>query len=545
LDLRPYQADCILAVRDAFNKGIKNPLACLPTGSGKSLVITTLADSLQKKGHKVTVLSHTQEILKQLADTYEAVSGNHSAIYSASLGSKDIGPVTFAQIQSAANNAGLFCGSRVVLIDEADRVPVSGDGQYRTFLSTLRNVQPDVRVAGFTATPYRLGTGLCYGPGALFDTLVFDANVGRLIEQGFLCNLRTKQGVSPELSGVHVRAGEFVSEELELAMMDKRIIEESIKEIIKWGQDRHSWLLFCSGVKHAKAVLGVLNSYGIHSCAMVTGESSKEDRAGHVADFRAATLRCLVNINVLSVGFDAPNVDLIAMLRPTQSPGLYYQQIGRGLRKHPSKNDTLVLDLSDNIARHGPIDTLNNRIERKSRVAEVGIAPTKCCPQCSEIMHAAIAKCPACGYEFPKDLVKHGAFASRDAILSNITTVSVKRLRYGVHAPGDRSKKQSLKVDYFAEGDGLTPVASEFIHLDASGHPHAYSLALAWIKTNPKHEEVGLSVDGGKLLGKGVVLPTVLAALPFIKLLPTPKAIRIMPNSQNPKWCSVVGREWM
>jgi len=543
MQARPYQTDAILATRNALNKGIKNPLVCLPTGSGKGYCITKLAHTFQEQGRDVTVFVHTQELITQLAQTYERISGLKAAIFSASLGEKNVGPVTFAQIQSAHRCPGLFSSSQICIVDECDRHGLDTDSMYSSLFATLRNIQPNLRVIGFTATPYRLGTGLVYGPGQPFDSMVYDANVGDLIKEGYLCQLRTKQGTAPDLSGVHVRAGEYVSGELELAMSDRLTIEAGVSEIIRWGQDRHSWLLFCSGVKHALAVQACLKARGVDG-AVVTGETSPNDRNSYITGFKEGSIRCLINCMVLTVGFDAPNVDLIAMLRPTMSAGLYMQILGRGLRKHTSKCDTLVLDLSGNIERHGPIDTLNDRIEKKSRVAGAGVAPVKACPECCELIHASVMKCPSCGYIWTRDLAKHGTVASHLSVLSELTTVPVTKKRLGVNSPSDRSRKQTLKVEYFTEGDIVNPIATEFISLDTTANPFAYSQGVKWLRDTPGLAEAGLVIDGDKVLGKGVHLKTVLDVVPFVKNLPTPKAIKTMPNSNNPKYRSVIARVW-
>jgi len=162
-------------------------------------------------------------------------------------------------------------------------------------------------------------------------------------------------------------------------------------------------------------------------------------------------LKYLVNVNVLTTGFDAPNVDCVVLLRPTASPGLFYQMVGRGFRLHESKTDCLVLDYGNNITRHGPVDAV--RIKESSQRDGDGTAPAKECPKCHQIVHATVSVCNECGYEFPKRSVAHETEASSEGIVSGETTdttYTVLDIDYSVHqkrgaVPGE---PQTMRIDY-------------------------------------------------------------------------------------------------
>jgi DNA repair protein RadD len=166
--------------------------------------------------------------------------------------------------------------------------------------------------------------------------------------------------------------------------------------------------------------------------------------------FREGKLKYLVNVNVLTTGFDAPNIDCVALVRPTMSPGLYYQMCGRGFRLHPGKQDCLVLDFGGNVLRHGPVDQIKAETVHNGN----GVAPAKECPQCHSVIAAGYAICPDCGYAFPPpERQKHDAKASTAGILSGDVTTNeylVKDVLYSVHvkrgAPPEHPK--TLRVDY-------------------------------------------------------------------------------------------------
>jgi DNA repair protein RadD len=321
---------------------------------------------------------------------------------------------------------------------------------YRTFLAEAKVVNPQVRLVGLTATPYRMTTGMICGPENLLNEVCYEVGVRELIVRGYLCPLKTKAGKRKvDTGGLHIRGGEFIAGEVEALMDDDGLVRGACREIVDYTQDRHSVLIFASGVQHAQHVQRVLGEMGAE-CGFVCGETPSSERAHTLRRFREGALKYLVNVNVLTTGFDAPNIDCVALLRPTNSPGLYYQMVGRSFRLHPGKTDALILDFGGNILRHGPVDAL----EIKDRDAGTGEAPAKECPQCQAVIHAAYAVCPECGYEFPPpEREKHDRRASDAAILSGEATVTeypVREVSYSVHtkrdAPPDAPK--TMRVQY-------------------------------------------------------------------------------------------------
>jgi superfamily II DNA or RNA helicase len=307
-----------------------------------------------------------------------------------------------------------------VLVHNCDRIPADGEGQYRTLIADLELCNPDLRIVGLTATPYRTGFGLVYGKDAIFEEMVYDARITELIKDGYLSALIGKDGGAPDLSDIHVRKGDYVASELEDYMSNDKRVAAAVREILKYASGRKKTLIFASGVKHANMVSQALAAAGIN-CPVITGEMPTAERAELIKKFKAGMLSFLVNINVLSIGFDASDIDMIVLLRPTKSPALYYQQIGRGMRIHEGKTNCLILDLAGNIREHGPVDTLNDSIKKRKSAKSTGRPMAKTCPSCQALVALAVKECGDCGHVFvseEQDTVKHATTAYSDQPLS-------------------------------------------------------------------------------------------------------------------------------
>ena len=330
------------------------------------------------------------------------------------------------------------------------------------------------------------------------------------MQQGYLCQVVPKQTETQlDVGGVGTRGGEFIAKDLEAAVDRDEVTRAVVSEIVQHGEGRGSWLIFCFGVAHARHVRDAIREHGI-SCETVTGDTPAPERDGILAGFKAGRLRCVTNANVLTTGFDAPGTDLIALLRPTKSVGLYVQMVGRGTRLAEGKEDCLVLDFAGNTARHGPIDTVDGRKKEKSD--EPGEAPIKVCPECQTINHASVRHCIVCDYEFPPPAVKVAPKAASNALLStqlqagwcNVTDVSFARHE----KPG---KPASLRVTYEC---GLAR-HSEWVCFEHTGFPR--QKAVSWWTRRANHLPAPGSVN---------------EALHHIDALPRPVAIQVRPAGQ-------------
>ena len=450
LTLRPYQNDAIEAIYAYFEDHKGNPLIVIPTAGGKALVLAAFSEGVLKvwPDQRILVVTHVRELIAQNhAEMMGLWPEAPAGIYSAGLGRREADArILFAGIQSVHRRAAEIGHCDLVLIDEAHLIPTASATMYRRFLGELTAINPKLKVIGFTATPYRLESGMLHeGDGALFTDVAYEISVRELIDQGYLCPLVSKQPKTKlDIAGVGSRGGEFIASELQAAVDKEAITRAAVSEIIAYGADRKSWLAFCSGVEHARHVAEEFRCRGI-ACATIFGDTPKDERDGIIIAFKRGEIRALASMGVLTTGFNAPAVDLIAMLRPTKSAGLYVQMAGRGTRLAPGKDNCLVLDFAGNVSRHGPIDLVE---PRKPGGGGGGEAPTKVCPECESILPIAASECPDCGYEFPPPEVKIAPTASTLAILSGRRDrwVEVSSVAYRKHVKA--GSPPSLRVEY-------------------------------------------------------------------------------------------------
>ena len=380
LTLRPYQQAAIDAIYGYFAGNAGHPLVVIPTAGGKSLVMAAFIEGVLKAwpDQRILVVTHVRELIAQNhAELIGLWRDAPAGICSAGLGRRDLGArILFAGIQSIHRRAYDVQQCDLVLIDEAHLIPAASNTMYRRFLDTLARINPQLKVIGFTATPYRTGSGMLHeGKGALFTDIAYEVSVRQLIDDGFLCPLVSKAAETRlDVSGVGSRGGEFIPGQLQAAVDLPEVTQAAIDEVVRLGSDRRSWLAFCAGVEHATHVAEAIRARGF-TAATIFGDTPKPERDRIIAAFKRGEIRALASMGVLTTGFNAPGVDLIAMLRPTKSTGLYVQMAGRGTRLAPGKADCLVLDFAGNVARHGPIDAVKPKKpgSRRGRRAGQGL----------------------------------------------------------------------------------------------------------------------------------------------------------------------------
>jgi DNA repair protein RadD len=478
INLRPYQKEAIDSTFRYFADNDGNPLIVLPTGTGKSVVIAEFCRQTLKDwpDTKILVVTHVRELIKQNHDELKTLWPEAPAgINSAGLKKRDYDPsIVFCGIQSVHKKASNFVKVDLVLIDEVHLVPRKTNTMYQRFLSNLKIMNPHMRVIGLTATPYRLDSGLLHtGKEALFDAVSYEAELKDMVDHGYLTRLMSKQPKTRlDVSSVSIRGGEFVAGELERAVDRTDVNESVVREIVVLGAERKSWLIFCAGVKHATHIAEIVRRYGV-SCETIFGDTPSAERDRIVRDFKAGKIRALASMGVLTTGFNAPIVDLLAILRPTESTGLYIQIMGRGMRNSPGKEDCLVLDFAGNIARHGPVDRVNPKKPRQSDGE--GVAPTKTCPKCQSIVFAGTSECPDCGYKWPPTPIAIDQTATTLPVMSmNAPSewFKVNSVSYRLHKKA--GSPDSMRVEYRC---GIA-LHSEWVCFDHKGYPH--DKALRW-----------------------------------------------------------------
>ncbi|QOR37785.1 DEAD/DEAH box helicase [Billgrantia diversa] len=385
--LRSYQQEAVRRVVTHFRASDEPAVVVLPTGSGKSLVIAELARLARGR---VLVLAHVRELVEQNHAKYLAY-GLEADIYSAGLGRKESArQVVFGSVQSVVRNLERFDDSNFTLlvIDECHRVSPDKDAGYRRVIERLRQANPRLKVLGLTATPYRLGQGFIYyrhhhgmvrgDDDCFFRDCVFEQPLRLMVKQGYLAEPRRVDAAVERYDFASLRpaaSGLYREEELNRVVAGSRATPGIVAEIIERARQRQGVMLFAATVAHAEEILGYLPP---DEAALITGETPSRERERLIAAFKGQELRYLVNVAVLTTGFDAPHVDLIAILRPTESVSLYQQIVGRGLRLAPGKTDCLILDYAGN-----PWDLY---------------APEVGSPRPASDTEPVQVECPACGH---------------------------------------------------------------------------------------------------------------------------------------------------
>lgn len=355
--LRPYQADSVKAVIHYFRKHSTPAVIVLPTGAGKSLVIAELARLA--KG-RVLVLAHVKELVEQNHAKYEGY-GLTGSIFSAGLGRKETDQqVVFASVQSVVRNLESFKNQfSLLVIDECHRVPDDKNSSYQKVISHLLELNPGMKVLGLTATPYRLGMGWIYQyhtrglvrseETRFFRDCIFELPIQYLLDEGFLTHARLIDApvLSYDFSQLKpANTGRYKESELDLVIeQSKRATPQIVTQIIELSKDKQGVMIFAATVRHAQEIMGLLPEE--HS-ALVIGDTPSPERDRIIQAFKQREIKYLVNVSVLTTGFDAPHVDLISILRPTESVSLYQQIVGRGLRLSEGKDECLVLDYAGN-----------------------------------------------------------------------------------------------------------------------------------------------------------------------------------------------------
>lgn len=491
LILRPYQEEAVQAVFDYWASEPGNPLVDLATGLGKSAVLSEIIKRLLDgwPDMRVLVVTHVAELIEQ---SYLELLGMWpfapSGIYSAGLGRRDRhAQVLFCGIQTVWNKVEALTAHGafdVMLVDEAHLIPAKTETMYGQFIKGLRERNPDMKLLGLTATPFRLDSGrLDEGEDRLFDKVVYEYGIGPGVRDGYLAPLSSKPTATGfDMSGVGRIGGDYKQGAMQRAVDREEVTAAAVDEIVAKGADRKSWLIFGAGVDHALHIRDEIRKRGV-SCETITGTTPPEERRRIIEDFKAYRLQAITNNSVLTTGFNHKGVDLIAFMRPTLSAALYLQMAGRGVRvlyapgmpletteqrleaiAAGPKPNCLVLDFAGLVEKHGPVDM----VEPKKPGKGDGDAPVKFCPTCEEILHASVRVCTCCGYEFPpSDEPKHAARASDAPILSTNEPVWREVTGRAFRKHEKMGGIPSVRVDYRL---GLA-IQSEWICAGHTGFP--------------------------------------------------------------------------
>lgn len=484
MKLRPYQQRALDELWAWFGKHEGgNPIVEACVGAGKSLMIAALAQRADAEfpGTRVLVLVHQKELLEQNVDKLVRIWPEANVgLYSAAIGRKQLGcQLTYATIGSIYKKAHELGRIDIVLADECHLINPKEVGMWRKFITDLAKYNPHTRVIGWTGTPFRgNGVWLTAGEDALFTNIATRVKMKELLELGFLAPLVPAPTVARiDTRDVRMSGDDYVVSELAKVTDKEELVEATCDEIVDLAKDRKRWLVFAVTIAHAEHVRDALRQRGVNA-EVVSAETPKAERNTLINAFRRGEIKCLVNVAVLTTGFDVPEVDFIALLRATKSPVLYVQIAGRGMRCVGAdinesiangKANCLWADFTDTTANMGPVDAVRGRQQPAGK--RKGVAPFKLCPECGSQNHAAATACADCFHPFPEpERIKHGAEASAAAILSSqqdsmFLTVPVTEVRYKMHHK--EGSPPSLRVEYY---DGIMRAASEWVCLSHQGY---------------------------------------------------------------------------
>jgi DNA repair protein RadD len=473
------------------------------------------------------MLTHVKELIEQNAEKMrQHWPGAPMGIYSASIGRRDLGePITFAGIQSVRSKAKELGHVDLVIIDECHLVNHNDEGGYRKLLGELKAINPHLRVIGLTATPYRLGHGLITDKPALFDDLLETVSIEELIFKGYLSTLRSKlTRAKLDVTGVHKRGGEFIESELQAAVDTDDQNQAVVREVLALAGDRKAWLFFCTGVKHAQHIAEALRQQGV-AAECVTGETPKKERERILMEFKSGSIRALTNANVLTTGFDYPDIDLVAMLRPTMSASLYVQMAGRGMRVKSHTDHCLVLDFAGVVRTHGPITNVQPPKKKGEGDGEV---PLKVCEKCDELVHISVMICPACGNPFPvKEVGKNLQLHNDDIMGLEGKDLEVTSWSWRKHT-SKQSGKEMLAVTYY--GSLSDAPITEYLPIAHEGY--AGQMALQKLLT---------IAERARIVPGGLNVPTMIDMVQNLNNATPPSMIEFRKDG---KFFKVTRRKW-
>lgn len=555
IEERDYQLAAKNAIFEYFRLNeFGNPVVAMPTGTGKSIVIAKFIQLALERypTTRILKLTHVKELISQnsekLLNVWPQVP---MGIFSAGLKKKEAyHPIVFGGVQSVVKllqkEPDALGWRDLVIIDECHLLSPKETSSYQKVLMYLRAINPRVRIIGFTATRWRLKSGYITDGEGLFDATCIDLcsteNFNRFLSEGYLAPLIPKRPETMiDTSRIGIVGGDYNSKELEESLTEE-VMHRIVEETCLYGHDRKSWLVFAAGIDKAERLAELFQERGIDAATSHSKLSAAENDL-RINAFKCGQLRALINNNKLTTGFDHPEIDLICMARPTQSPGLWVQMLGRGTRpvyakgwlldtsegrlaaiQASEKRNCLVLDFAGNTSRLGPIN--DPAIPGKPRKGAPGEAPVKVCSSCGCYNHTSARFCTICDVEFTfeeklraeaskRELIK--VAEGQEALLlppMPFEEHAVTYVIYNKHQKNVPGSFPTLKVTYCTAGRAFT----EWLGFSRPGKGRA--IALEWWKRRSTTQPPPQSTE---------------EALHYAKTLKEPTKILVNPNGEFPK----------
>lgn len=398
MQLRPYQADLLDQVSAAWREGYKAPCIVLPCGGGKSCIIAEAARRTTFKGKNVLFIVHRKELLDQIVSTFVRWR-------------VDMRYCGVMMVQTASRRLGKFPKPVLIITDE----------NHHSLANSYKKIYdyfPDSLRLGVTATPVRInGDGL----GDVNDKLIIGVTAKWLIEHNHLAPYDYYAPSVADLTGLHVKMGEYVSSDIEKAMIKSTVFGDVIRYYKKLADGKKA-ICYCASIKHSKRTAEEFTAAGIPA-KHIDGDTPKIERAAIVAAFRRGDIKILCNVDLISEGFDVPDCECAILLRPTKSLTLFIQQSMRCMRYREGKR-AVIIDHAGNYARFGmPDDDREWSLEKKTKRTKTELPKgeqLRMCPECFKVFTPPKSNeiiCPYCGYAFAKQERK---IEEREAELTKI-----------------------------------------------------------------------------------------------------------------------------
>ena len=500
---RDYQDDAVEQLFNLWDEDLPgtpcSDLCVAPVGCGKTIMIAMTAHrAIRERGaRRVLILTHVQELVGQNYETLRRYwPAAPAGIFAAGLNRKDRATITVASVQSIARIIETWAPVDMVIVDEVHLQPADG-GQYNHVKAILLQKNPALKWIGFTGTPYRLSSGSILEPYGdnkpQFTRLAFEISVSEMYIRRNLTPLVTKAPKAKvDTTGIGTKGGEFIEGELDKAFNTDEKNASIVSEIIDAGAARKKWLVFGVTIDHCTRLRNLLVDSGV-TAEVVSSKTPSGERKSIIARYQRGEIKCLVNVGTLTTGFDAPEIDLVALVRATKSPGLFVQMLGRGVRLSAEKPDCLVLDFGGSTLIHGLFDRIRGVRKKKKGEPEPEVA-AKECKACGTINDRAAKSCSCCGTAFVSS-----ATPDREAKLRHTNTISkiasspdevmwveIASARVAAHYKKD-SKFPSLRIDYTTTTGLSVQEFIHFEHVDDLGQPtYPRKLAETWWRKRSK-----------------------------------------------------------
>ena len=461
--LRDYQTQAINNLRKVFAKGFKKALLVAPTGSGKTVIASSLIQQAIEKGSKVLFVAHRRELIMQCSRKLYDFGINHGVI----MAGKSPSPNYAVQVVSIQtfnarknNNDFEWPDADIIILDEAHR------STSKTFTSLINDYKTSL-IIGLTATPIRSDH---QGLGNVYDTLVVASDIKKLTEQNYLVPIRYIAPHVPDVKSLKIVAGDYEKKGLEKKMNTPQLIGNIVEHWKKYAYDRPT-VVFATSINHSKQLAKAFNNNYVQA-GHIDGEMDETDREQQLEMYKQGKIKVLSNCQILQEGWDSPHTSCVILARPTRSKIMYLQMIGRILRPYKNKMDSMIIDHAGAIYTHGwPDEPINWTLEtteallRKEYALSLQEKEPFTCLKCDYVYKPTKnnPECPNCAFMPTKKTKEILTKQGRLKELKKDKTIDKQRFL--------------AEVRYYALQRGFKPGWTSWVFKEKFGHfPKTYNI---------------------------------------------------------------------